>query len=118
MQADRTLGCGNRNRRSHRCISETGRLIPVDVRVNRVNQILGTKLSAEDINAIFRKLEMKTETAGEGVIRVIPPSVRMDLEKEIDFVEEVAGYMDMTGFLPHCPKATANQKTKLQMLRI
>jgi phenylalanyl-tRNA synthetase beta chain len=91
---------------------------PVDVRVNRVNQILGTKLSAEDVDAIFRKLEMKTETAGEGVIRVIPPSVRMDLEKEIDFVEEVAriyGYDRLPSTLPkgNCE----SKKTKLQMLR-
>ncbi len=61
----------------------------VKVRVDRVNQMLGVELSAKEMTEIFRRLEMKTVHFGN-TITVTPPTVRLDLEAEIDFVEEVA----------------------------
>lgn len=54
-------------------------------RTARVNQILGTKLSATEIEEIFHRLGFKT--AGE---KVEIPSYRQDITEEIDLVEEVA----------------------------
>ncbi len=62
---------------------------PVDVRVSRVNHVLGTDIPGEDMVKIFESLEMKVEVNSD-VMTVTPPTVRMDLEAEIDYVEEVA----------------------------
>ncbi|MEA4988753.1 MAG: phenylalanine--tRNA ligase subunit beta [Anaerovorax sp.] len=61
---------------------------PVKVRVDRINQVLGIDLSAKEMIDIFHRLEMKTMHLGN-TITVTPPTVRLDLETEIDFVEEI-----------------------------
>lgn len=61
----------------------------IDVRVSRVNHLLGTNLSRQDMVSIFESLEMKVEGEGE-IMKVTPPTVRQDLLTEVDFVEEVA----------------------------
>ncbi len=62
---------------------------PLDVRVSRINHILGTDLSGEEMTRIFTSLEMEA-VQNEDVIRVIPPTVRQDLLIEEDYAEEVA----------------------------
>lgn len=61
----------------------------IDVRVSRVNHLLGTNLSRQDMVSIFESLEMKVEGEGE-IMKVTPPTIRQDLLTEVDFVEEVA----------------------------
>ncbi|GAB1475191.1 phenylalanine--tRNA ligase subunit beta [Bacillota bacterium] len=88
-----------------------------DVRVARVNSILGTNMSPVELEDIFRSLEMATEYT-DGVIRVSPPSVRQDLQKEIDFVEEAAriyGYDKLPSTLPKGNNQA--MKTEAQFLR-
>ncbi len=90
---------------------------PVEVRVDRVNQILGIELSIEELEDIFRRLEMQTEK-GDGVIRVLAPSVRLDLQKEIDFVEEAARIYGYDRLPVTLPKGNSEaRKTKVQLLR-
>ena len=89
----------------------------VDVRVARVNQVLGTNLSRGDLEDIFRRLEMTVEPK-DGVVGVKPPTVRQDLLKEIDFVEEAAriyGYDKLPSTLPKGNNQAA--KTEAQFLR-
>lgn len=90
---------------------------PVDVRVSRVNHVLGIQLSAEEMDQMFRSLEMTTEVKGD-VITVTPPTVRQDLVEEVDFVEEIArlyGYDRMPVTLP--AGNTEAGKTEKQQLR-
>ena len=61
---------------------------PVKVRADRVNKVLGINISQKDMEEILTGLEMKVESA-DGTIIATPPSVRMDLEKEIDMIEEI-----------------------------
>lgn len=90
---------------------------PVEVRLNRVNQILGIELTMNELNDIFRSLEMVTE-ASEDTIRVLPPSVRLDLQKEIDFVEEAARIYGYDNLPITLPKGNSeSRKTRLQILR-
>lgn len=61
----------------------------VDVRVNRINQLLGTDIKNKEMKEILEKLEMIVEDKGD-ILKVTPPSVRVDLKEEVDFSEEVA----------------------------
>lgn len=89
----------------------------IDVRVKRVNQVLGTGLSPEELNAIFRSLEMNTELNND-VIKVWPPAVRLDLQKEIDLVEEAARIYGYDRLATTLPKGNSQSlKTKIQLLR-
>lgn len=69
-------------------------------RTTRINQLLGTKLSATEIEEIFQRLGFKTK---ENLVEI--PSFRNDLNEEIDLVEEVAriyGYNNIEKTLPRC----------------
>ena len=96
------LGCGKIAGGTVDVYPEAQKANPVDVRVSRVNHILGTDIPGEDMVKIFESLEMKCEVSGD-TITVTPPTVRQDLEIEEDYVEEVArmfGYDKMPTSLP------------------
>jgi len=59
-------------------------------RVSRINEILGIKLNEEEIATIFTNLEFVVKKDQPGVFSVKIPSFRVDIEREIDLVEEVA----------------------------
>ncbi len=61
----------------------------VTVRSSKVNGLLGLKLSNEQIKTILERLEIKVTIEGDNLL-CQPPHQRLDLLKEIDFVEEVA----------------------------
>ena len=74
----------------------------VNVRVDRVNAILGIELSGKEMESIFRSLEMEVNGLGNNM-KVTPPTVRQDLLEEVDFIEEIAriyGYDKMPATLP------------------
>lgn len=74
----------------------------VTVRVDRINAILGIDLSGKEIEELLESLEMEVARLGN-TMKVTPPSIRMDLQEEIDFVEEVAriyGYDRLPVTLP------------------
>lgn len=76
--------------------------VPVDVRVSRINKVLGTDISREEMVRILQSLECNVEGDGD-VMVVTPPTVRQDLNKEVDFVEEIAriyGYDKLNMTLP------------------
>lgn len=60
------------------------------VRVSRVNAILGLHLEEAAIAGIFTNLEFTVNSTSKGVLEVTVPSFRVDIEREIDLVEEVA----------------------------
>ena len=61
----------------------------IDVRVDRINHVLGIELSREEMVAMLEGLEI--QVAGEGnVMTVTAPTVRQDLLIEEDYVEEIA----------------------------
>lgn len=63
--------------------------VVLQVRPGRVNRILGTSLSAEEMAAYLRRLMMKTDIHGDTLV-VEPPSFRSDILIEDDVAEEVA----------------------------
>jgi len=61
----------------------------IELRVERTNRLLGTDLAAEIMGKHLSSLQMEVREKG-GNLAVTPPSFRMDIEREIDLVEEVA----------------------------
>ncbi len=55
--------------------------------VNRINQLLGTNISKEEMTNILEKLEIKVE--GD---KVVAPYFRMDLQCVADIAEEVVRF--------------------------
>ena len=62
----------------------------IDARPERINMMLGTSLSTEEMSACLESLEIETSAAG-GVLKCRVPTFRSDITREIDVVEEVAG---------------------------
>ena len=61
----------------------------IRLRLDRVNQLLGTDLDADRVAGILERLGMAVDRDGN-VFRVRPPSARRDLALEVDLIEEVA----------------------------
>lgn len=96
------LGCGKIAGGAVDVYPEVQKANPTDVRISRVNHVLGTDIPGEDMIKIFESLEMKCDVKGD-TVTVTPPTVRQDLESEVDYVEEVArmfGYDKMPTSLP------------------
>ncbi len=62
----------------------------IDLRVSRLNAILGTSLKAEQVPPILVPLGFGAESAGRGTLKIVVPTNRPDVEREIDVIEEVA----------------------------
>ncbi|MDO4859930.1 MAG: phenylalanine--tRNA ligase subunit beta [Bacillota bacterium] len=96
------LGCGKVAKGTVDVYPAVEEAKSVDVRVDRVNSVLGIDLSREEMVSMLEALEMKVE--GEGnIMTVTPPTVRQDLLEEVDYIEEVArmyGYDKMPVTLP------------------
>lgn len=61
----------------------------VKIHLGRTNQILGTKLSLNEVESFLKRLEMDVKEEGE-TFHVTVPSYRNDIHGEIDLIEEVA----------------------------
>ena len=62
----------------------------IDFRVDRCNELLGIVLSAQDMRGIFECLDFEVEESSPGQFKVTVPTYRVDIEREIDLIEEVA----------------------------
>ncbi|HHY90121.1 MAG TPA: phenylalanine--tRNA ligase subunit beta [Clostridiales bacterium] len=74
----------------------------ISVRPERMNALLGTDLSPQEMKDILERLEMKVEEA-ENQFLVTVPTFRADILEEVDFVEEIAriyGYDRLAMTLP------------------
>ena len=85
----------------------------VTARVSRINKVLGTDLTRDDMVKILESLEMKVGGEGDNMV-VTPPSVRQDLLEEVDYVEEIAriyGYDNLPNTLPALTTKVENSKS-------
>ena len=78
-------------------------LAPVELDLREVQRILGENLPAHEINRILTRLGFVLTTGQEDRYLVQIPSWRLDVEREIDIIEEIArlhGYDKFANTLP------------------
>jgi phenylalanyl-tRNA synthetase beta chain len=78
-------------------------LAPVELNLREVYRILGEKLSETEINRILTRLGFTVVAGSEDGYLVHIPSWRLDIEREIDIIEELArlhGYDKFPNTLP------------------
>ena len=64
--------------------------IEIHLSVAKVNRLLGLDLSEQEISELLSPIGLTARPAGDGVLAVSIPSFRLDLERDVDLVEEVA----------------------------
>jgi phenylalanyl-tRNA synthetase beta chain len=97
--------------------ARTAKRVPIALRVSEVQRLLGTTadglgVSAEVVMQYLTALGCVMEKTAEGEYRVTLPSWRLDLEREIDLIEEVArvyGYNRFADTLPGSAGAVKEQ---------
>ncbi|MGB9074002.1 MAG: phenylalanine--tRNA ligase subunit beta [Terriglobales bacterium] len=78
-------------------------LAPVELNLREVQRILGEQLSTVEISRILTRLGFALMAGGEDTYLVHIPSWRLDIEREIDLIEELArlhGYDKFANTLP------------------
>lgn len=79
---------------------------PITLRGKRTRILLGMDLSLDQIVDALTGIEIEVERLDDDTLLVSPPSFRVDLEREIDLIEEVArivGYNMLPTTLPMVP---------------
>lgn len=83
-------------------------------RLSRINGLLGTQLSLNEVEEIFHRLHFHYRSDGQELLTVTVPTYRVDISQEVDLIEEVAriyGYSSIprqpsyykASTLPHTP---------------
>jgi phenylalanyl-tRNA synthetase beta chain len=90
---------------------QVGAITPktIHCRTDRVNQLLGTKLSVREIVDIFKRLDIRVIAEDQSQLKVEAPTYRHDLQEEIDLIEEVArvyGYNNIPRAIPYYSSST------------
>jgi phenylalanyl-tRNA synthetase beta chain len=105
-------------------------MAPIALHLSEVHRILGEKLEAAEILRILRRLgfELIPEPGDEPEFTVQVPSWRLDVEREIDVIEEIArlhGYDKFANTLPayvgsvvELPDAEKDQRVRTSLLAL
>ncbi len=81
------------------------------LRPARVNQILGTKITPAKMVAILNGLELNVEPEQkDDTLTVTVPTFRVDLEREIDLIEEIARVYGLNNIPTTLPLSTAVER--------
>jgi phenylalanyl-tRNA synthetase beta chain len=87
-------------------------------RPERANSLIGIDLKREEIIDILKRLECLVSDGPDGAVTVTPPSYRIDIEREIDLIEEVArmnGFDQIPATMP-IARVVSDRPTRHQQL--
>lgn len=82
-----------------------------EVRFSRVNSLLGTSLTPDEICSLLSKLHFEYEIHADSAL-VSVPFFRPDIELEVDIIEDIAqayGYDNVPSTLPDSPMSMAHE---------
>ncbi len=78
--------------------------VSLDVSVNEVNNLLGTKFSTSDVLEILQNVEFNVSVTDAGLLKVVPPYWRADINITEDIIEEVGRLSGFDHIEPTLPK--------------
>lgn len=101
--------------------------LSVTCRVSRINYLLGTRISLNEIESIFTRLGFTSHYDGQDLLTVKIPTYRHDISSEVDLIEEVAriyGYDNIPkpspryhgSKIPHTPLFHFEREVRNQLL--
>ncbi len=76
---------------------------PIQFRPEKANELIGINLERDVIITILTRLECRVSECADGSVDVVPPHYRLDIEREIDLIEEIArlnGYDKIPATMP------------------
>ncbi|UXH77179.1 phenylalanine--tRNA ligase subunit beta [Roseateles amylovorans] len=79
---------------------------PVALRVERAAKIIGMPLTQAECEGVFQRLGLEFSVTAPGVLTVVPPTFRFDIQIEEDLIEEiirVLGYPKLPSTPPLAP---------------
>ena len=88
------------------------------LRVSRTNDLLGLNLDATEVTRCLESIELKVNRKDEDTLLVTVPTFRVDLEREVDLIEEVArlqGYNEIPTTMPTVPMSFPEQQQGLEL---
>jgi len=91
----------------------------IQIRYERINSILGTEISNEEMLEIMERLHITAEDRGNFFL-VYPPAFRRDLKQECDIAEEISrlyGYDRIPVRVPRSPLSSSPIDKKLDAMR-
>lgn len=68
--------------------------LKVELRVSRINHLLGTSLDKEKASSILSRLEIENTEKDEDTLTCTVPTFRPDITREVDLIEEVGRVYD------------------------
>lgn len=113
---------GRKDVKTHDFLPQT-----LSCRLSRINQILGIRLSANEVETIFTSLGFRVSFDGKDTFSVAVPTFRVDITSEIDLVEEAArlwgydniprapSYFQATQ-MPHAPSYLFEKEVKDKLI--
>ncbi|MBI5556449.1 MAG: phenylalanine--tRNA ligase subunit beta [Deltaproteobacteria bacterium] len=84
----------------------------ITLRLSKTIDLLGYDFTAADVTDLLTAIEIEVRLLDADTLLVTPPSFRVDLEREIDLIEEIArlkGYNEFPQTMPLVPMAAAWQ---------
>lgn len=88
----------------------------IQIQYERINRILGTELSKEELLEILKRLGITTEDRGDFFI-VYPPAFRRDIKRDSDVAEEISrsyGYDRIPARIPRSPLSSKRSDKKME----
>jgi phenylalanyl-tRNA synthetase beta chain len=90
----------------------------LSLRVERTNRFLGTDFTSAQMANALRSIEMQVDDSNVETLRVVPPTFRQDVIREVDLTEEVArliGYDNISVSYPKGATASPTHNPHLRM---
>ncbi|HAA04406.1 MAG TPA: phenylalanine--tRNA ligase subunit beta [Syntrophobacteraceae bacterium] len=73
---------------------------------DRTNRFLGTQLTSAQMAKVLTSIEMQVEPLDDNRLKVVPPSFRQDVSREVDLMEEIARLAGYDSIPSTCPQAS------------
>lgn len=94
-------------------------VVPIELGISETGRLLGIEIDGGNIKSCLESIEFNVEIAGSDILKITPPSFRVDITRSVDLMEEAArlyGYNNIPTTFPFM-HAETTQPLKTLVLR-